>query len=117
VNTLKEYEVRTRPLRTEELGNMHKLLLAIVKPHKPVAASTIARWLCGVLELAGIDTGTFKAHSTRGAAASAAASAGMSVTDILKTADWSSESTFTQFYYKEIRSTDFGDKVLSSKKS
>ena len=56
------------------------------------------RWLKSLHERAGIDTGIVKAHSVRGAATSAAARA---TSDILKAADWSSES---KFYYKPVRS-------------
>ena len=49
----------------------------------------------------------------RGAAASAAASAGVTTVDILQAADWSSESVFTKFYYKPVRSNAFGAAVLS----
>ena len=65
------------------------------------------------MEKAGIDTGIFKAHSVRGAATSAAASVGVTTADILKAADWSSESVFTKFYYKPVRSDTFGEAVLS----
>ena len=40
-----------------------------------------------------------KAHSWRGAAASAAIDQGVTVADIVKTADWSRETTFTNYYY------------------
>ena len=45
-----------------------ELFLAIVKQHKPISYSTLARWLKSVLEKAGIDTTIFKAHSVMGAA-------------------------------------------------
>ena len=61
------------------------------------------------MDKAGIDTSIFKAHSTRGAAASAAAAAGITTADILKAADWGSESVFTKFYYKPLRSSAFGE--------
>lgn len=65
------------------------------------------------VEQDGIDTSIFKAHSTRSAAASAAANAGITMTDILKVADCSSEFVFTKFYYKPVRSVAFGEAVLS----
>ena len=49
----------------------------------------------------GIDS-MFKAHSTRGAAASKAASSGVKVDSILQTAHWARESTFTKFYRREV---------------
>ena len=62
---------------------------------------------------AGIDRGTFKANSVRGAATSAAANAGVTMSDILKAADWRSESVFTRFYYKPVRSGVLEATVLS----
>ena len=35
--------------------------------------------------------------------------------DILKAADWSSETVFTKFYYKPLRSGAFGEAVLSNR--
>lgn len=86
----------------------------MVRPRKPVCSSTLARWLSSLLDKAGIDTSIFKAHSTRSAATSAASNAGVTTADILRAADWSSESVFTKFYYKPLRSGAFGEAVLSS---
>lgn len=66
-----------------------------------VTTSTVARWLKEVLFLSGIDTSVFKAHSYRGAAASAAFLSGCSLNDILKTADWSSVKNFKRYYLRE----------------
>ena len=111
VVTLRAYEERTAPNRRSEL----KLFLAIIKPHKAVTSSTIARWLKLLLEAAGIDTSVFNAHSVRGASSSAAANLGITTNDILKAADWSSESVFQRFYYKPIEDPSFGRAVLSSR--
>ena len=91
VQTLRQYESVTSPLR---LGVQQELFLAIVKPHKPVSSCTIARWLKCVLNDAGIDVNMFTAHSVRGASSSAAAMAGVTTNDILKAADWSTDSVF-----------------------
>ena len=96
VLTLKEYEARTQPFRGKETN----LLVAIIKPHKAVSSSTVARWLKSLLEASSIDTSIFGAHSVRGASSSAAASAGISTADILKAAGWSSQSIFERFYYR-----------------
>ena len=48
---------------------------------------------------AGIDTSIFKAHSVQSASASATADAGTTTNDILKAADWSSQSVFQKLYY------------------
>ena len=109
VSTLKEYESRTHPLRGRETN----LLIAIIKPHKAVSSSTVARWLKSLLEASGIDVSIFGAHSVRGASSSAAASAGISTSDILKAAGWSSESTFQRFYYKPLDNPSFGRAVLN----
>ena len=60
VSTLKEYLHRTVSLR----GEPKQLLLSHAKPHKPVSVDTISRWIKLVLTNSGIDTVTFKAHST-----------------------------------------------------
>ena len=89
------------------------LFLAIIKPHGAVPSSTIARWLKNVLKAAGIDVSIFGAHSVRGASSSTAMNMGIIINDILKAADWSSESVFQKFYYKGIENPNFGRAVLS----
>ena len=64
----------------------------------------------------GIDTSTFNAHSCRGAAASAAKDHGVAVADIMKTADWSRETTFTHYYYRADKENYLGQTVLGQKK-
>ena len=54
----------------------------------------------------------FKAHSVRGTACSTAAWAGVTTSDILKAADWSSEGTFQTFYHRNKGT--FGTSVLES---
>ena len=110
---LRAYEQKTESFRVQEDTERTRLFLTVVKLHKPISSSTLARWLKSLLEKAGIGTGVFKAHSVRGAVASAAANAGITTSDILKAADWSSESVFTKFYYNPVRSGIFGAAVLS----
>ena len=93
------YEKITGQLRDTGM-NTNSLYIAHCKPHKPVTSSTIARWLKEIMKEAGIDTSIFKAHSSRGAAVSAAKDHGVAVADIMKTADWSQETTFTRYYYR-----------------
>ena len=78
------------------------MFISFIKPHKAVTGSSIARWLRTVLEEAGIDSAIFGAHSTRGASALAAVRGGVTLEDILKAANWSSESVFQRFYHKEV---------------
>jgi len=109
VVTLKAYEDKTIPIRGEET----KLLISFIKPHKAVASCSVARWLKSVLNAAGIDTAIFSAHSTRGASSSTAANIGITTNDILKAANWSSESVFQKFYYKPSDNPSYGRAVLS----
>ena len=85
-----------------------------IRPHKLVTSQRIAHWIKDLLGLAGIDTSIFKAHSTRGAATTAAHRKGVRVSDILQVADWSTESTFNRYYYRPNRDPAFARSVLSS---
>ena len=113
VRALQAYEGRTASFR--ENNNKSTLFLSWIGKHDPVSSSTITRWLRICLQEAGINTDTFKAHSVRGAASSSAAWSGVTTLDILNAADWSSETTYQQFYHRDVqdRST-FGSAVLSS---
>ena len=71
VQTLRIYEQRT-----------HAMEIMLTGTHKPVTSSTIARWLSTVLEKSGIDISIFKAHSVRGATATAASAGGITTNDI-----------------------------------
>lgn len=113
VATLEAYERRTADLRTPE-QNTNPLFIGCVKPHKPVTSSTISRWIRYSMQMSGIDVSIFKSHSTRAASTSTATKLGVSVKDIMKTANWTSESTFKRFYLKPISSA-FGTYVLSGK--
>ena len=84
------YIERTQDIR----GDSRQLFISFIKPHNPVTSSTIARWLKQVMELAGIDTNIFKAHSVRSASTSAAAMQGVTTEDILNAADSSTDLSF-----------------------
>ena len=100
----------TSPVRKE----CDQLSVAIIKPHKPVAPCTIAQWLKEVLKFSGVDVSMFTAYSTRSASASAAADSEVITSDILKAADWNTESVFRRFYYRPIHDPFYGWAVLSS---
>ena len=68
---------------------------------KEVSTSTVARWLKSILELSGINTEIFKAHSYRAASVSAAYNKGCSLKTVLDTADWSSDTNFRKFYWRQ----------------
>ena len=115
VTTLQYYCKKTQKLRTLENGQMKPAVFQTsIKPYGPATSATIVRWIKSVLEKAGIDTSIFKAHSVRGAAATAAAEAGISIPEILEAADWSSGSTFERFYYRPSKAVAFGTSVLKS---
>lgn len=109
VACLKHYEGRTKEHRKEGT----RLFISYVKPHAPISSQRISKWIKYILEDAGIDTSVFGAHSTRGAASTAAASQGITTEEILKMADWSSDSTFKRFYYRPARDANFARQVLN----
>ena len=80
VEMLRQYESATAELRPKDTT---RLSVAIVRPHKPVASCTIARWLREALTLAGIDVSIFAGHSIREAATSAAAGSDVTMNDII----------------------------------
>lgn len=108
---LKAYLKRVKSLRAD-----NKLFINTQYPHYGVCKETLSRWIRLILNKAGVDTHTFKAHSTRAASCSLAAK-GVDVWHVLKTAGWKRESTFARFYNKPIESSSecFAKSVLSSK--
>jgi hypothetical protein len=70
-----------------------------------------------MLEQAGINPSIFGAHSTRGASTSAAARSGVTTEDILKAANWSSESVFQRYYHKEADRSLYGRTVMNQNSS
>ena len=88
VTTVLHYIERMEPMRNPPgKVRVSRLFLSWIKPHNPVTSASIARWLKTVLHNAEIDTSIFKAHSIRGASASAAKNLGVTTKEILQTAD------------------------------
>jgi len=58
------------------------------------------------LKLAGIDTYYFKGHSTRAASTTKACQLGVTVVEIIKTGQWTTDSTFKKFYHKDLQSVE-----------
>ncbi|CAG2216852.1 unnamed protein product [Mytilus edulis] len=104
VTVLNAYIERTSAIRTSQ-----KLFVTFVKPYHHPTKSTISNWIKLVLKLAGVNTSVFKTHSTRGASTSAALRAGVSVNSILKSAGWTNESTFRQFYNRPVTVQEYND--------
>uniref|UniRef100_A0A1X7VC53 Uncharacterized protein n=1 Tax=Amphimedon queenslandica TaxID=400682 RepID=A0A1X7VC53_AMPQE len=113
VNNLDTYLDKTKQM----MGNENRLFISFIKPHKAVTSSSIARWLRTTLEEAGIDSTIFRAHSTRGASASAEARGGVTLEEILKAANWNSESVFQRFCHKEVDQAAYGIAVISDQNS
>ena len=112
VYTLKYYVIKTKGHRKSS-----KLFVSF-KTYKKVTTSTLARWLKIVLQNSGIDISHFKAHSYRSASTSAADRAGLSVANIMKTANWSSAKTFRKFYHKNIEIIEnYTEKVCENGKN
>jgi hypothetical protein len=91
-------------LPKEQRGN---LFLALKEPHKAVTSQTISHWIVQVIKDAyakNESTTSIKvrAHSTRAIGTSWALFKGTSVHEILESADWSLESTFSRFYLREL---------------
>ena len=110
---------KERTLQWRAGGNKSQLLLSFVKPHKEVVPCTIAGWLVQVMTNAGIDTSTFKAHSTRGASTSKARAKGLSCQDIIMAmAKWKKASTFQRHYLRKVvNSTEGEDGRVSFQKT
>ena len=92
------------------------LFISYIKPHKAIKTSSISRWLKDVLRLSGTDTSQFSSHSTRSASSTFAANCGVSISDIMKVADWSRAGTFKKFYQRPILDS-YAHIILSSASS
>ena len=85
-----------------------KIFLALNKPHSPVSSQTISSWIVQTIRMAYNDENKkVKAHSTRAVGPSWALYNGASMRSILEAADWTKDSTFIQFYLRNV-----GVKVL-----
>ena len=108
VQHLREYIHRTGPLCKDH----SQLLLSYVKPFKPVARDTVSSWVKQVLrQSAGIDI----THSCRAASTSNVKVKGLNIAEIMKSASWSTASTFARFYDKPVSNTsaNFGSVLLN----
>ena len=101
VLTLQAYLDRTAQLQH---ADAYKLFISQCKPHKPVVAQTLARWMKNIMAAAGIDTTVFKQHSTRSASAAwlEGGPKSLSVAQICKLANWSKLTTTFKRFYRRI---------------
>nr|CAH7748228.1 unnamed protein product [Callosobruchus chinensis] len=85
----------------------NRLILTIKKPHRAAPSQSSGRRLKNILTTCGIDTKIFKGYSTRHAATSAAARAGLDIYIIGETAGWTRNSeVFNKFYHKPLAKDD-----------
>ena len=111
---LHEYLNRVKPLR----GNNYRLFLTTQPPFREASQQTISRWIKNMMVKAGLDMTIFTPHSTRSASTAKARSANIPLSSILKTAGWSRESTFANYYDKPISNEGvFADGVRNSHNS
>ena len=109
VTYVKEYLRRTEELRKKE----RQLFLTFKRPHKAASSQSISRWIRSALAEAGIDTHTFKSHSTREASTSAALRLKVPIEDILAKAGWASEKNFQKFYKKPLQKEGLFSKAFT----
>ena len=75
-----------------------EFFLCYRNPHGPATRDTLTRWVKVVLGSSGVNLGTFSAHSCRSASTSKAAASGVSLERILMAGQWSTSSTFYDYY-------------------
>jgi hypothetical protein len=97
VYTIKKYLERTKKIRKS-----NKVLISLRTRQKD-STSTLARWLKIVLKSSGIDSSVFKTHSFR------ICKSGVTLNDIMKTANWQSAKTFKKFYLRETEADSLND--------
>lgn len=79
---------------------------------KPVTKNTLARWLTMILNMAGINTKQFQAHSFRGAGLSSALRRGASLSQIIEAGDWTNTNTFNNYYNAPTDTSAVGKIIL-----
>ena len=79
------------------------LFITTVKPLKKASKDIIFLWVKLTMSEAGINSGLFTSHSCRSASTSKATEANIDLQTILKSANWSGDSTFKKHYLREIQ--------------
>ena len=100
------YLKRTKDFREKDGENKCSLFLSINKPHKPVSSQTISKWIVKIIRMAYKQQkkrlGKVKGHSTRSIGPSWALFKGATISSVMESADWSKQSTFAKFYFKDV---------------
>ena len=86
--------------------DIKELVISYGKLRWPVANDTLSRCIKDELKLSGIDIKIFTAHGFRSASVSKAKANGIGIIKIRKKRCWKSESTFKNFYDKDLINND-----------
>lgn len=106
---LMKYIRKTKQYRVHGNQNAVKLFLATRKPHHPISAQTISKWIVNLIKLVyklkkkSLKNKKIKGHSTRSVGPSWALFKGASFRQVMESADWSTETTFIKHYLKSVR--------------
>ena len=79
-----------------------RFFITTAPPYKQCSKDTIATWIKETLSLAGINSGIYQSLSLPSASTSSASCKGVNLSTILKSANWTRNSTFKKYYKKEI---------------
>ena len=82
------------------------------KPYHPTSKDTLSQWVKNVLNLSGINTSQYAAHSCRSAASCKAKVSEVPMEQILKCGQWKSTHTFIQFYNTDVRVKSWGNPTV-----
>ena len=100
------YLKRTEKFRNKSGQDITKLFLSSKKPHQPVSSQTISTWIVNTIKQAYLNSDrsvkSIKGHSTRSLGPSWALFKGVSMKDIMESADWSRETTFVKHYLADM---------------
>ena len=110
---MKVYLEMTKLIRTAEEDPLFR---GLMKPYLGVTSSTISRWLSKCISSAGfhVKPDARIGHSVRGHSTTKAKVLGLSTQQILKAAEWRSESVFRQYYFHPSHDASFGRTVLQA---
>ena len=98
---------------TEEHRQSDQLFISW-KSWKPVTKATLARWLKMVLNLSGINSTEYSAHSFRGASLSNAFFKGAPIEKIISAGNWKNIDTFKNHYCAPAYDSSIGKIILNS---
>ena len=96
------------------MGAETQLFISYAKPYKKVVSSTLSRWLVAALKMAGVDTDQFKTPFNKRCSNFSFIKAGVAMRDILATAGWASNSTFSRFYHRPSANSNMARALLAS---